>query len=160
MWLHCPYHHRQPLLPPYSATLHHTPPPSASAGSFNVSVGVNLHETLKRTSQFPGSLQSPPFTKLEPSRMFEDVDDVDGAIAMAVDIRRKVAVDILKDEMRRPGKFGITYTENLVARAGGFVDWAVVQAVALKRDPEFSERSFYSRVRSVIRDSGVVPLIS
>ncbi|KAI4376049.1 hypothetical protein MLD38_013847 [Melastoma candidum] len=152
----CP--HRQLLLRPYSAAPRHTTPPSASAGSFNISVGVNLHETRKRTPQFPGSLQTPPFTQLEPYRI-EDGDDVEGAIAVAVDIRRKVAVDILKDEMRRPGKFGMTYAENLVARAGGFIDWAVVQAVTLKRDPEFSERSFNSRVRSVICDSGVVPLI-
>lgn len=84
---------------------------------------------------------------------------MDGAMSRAVDIRRKVTVEILKDEMRRPGKFGITYAENLVARAGGFVDWAVIQAVALKQAPEFSECSFNGRVRSVIRDSGVVSLI-
>lgn len=77
----------------------------------------------------------------------------------ALEIRRKVTKEIFKDAMTRKGKFGITYSTNLVNMLGDFIDHVMIEAAALKRLPEFSESTFNVRARTVIHDSNVVPLI-
>lgn len=76
----------------------------------------------------------------------------------AVEIRRKVTAEILKGAMRK-GKFGITYTDNLVGKVPAFVDYVMIEAAAMKRSPEFMESSFNVRAKAVVEDSNFVPLI-
>lgn len=76
----------------------------------------------------------------------------------AIEIRRKVTEEVFKEAMRK-GKFGITYTGNLVDRLGGFIDYVMIEAANLKRLPEYSNSTFNLRAKTVIEDSQVVPLI-
>lgn len=76
----------------------------------------------------------------------------------AIEIRRKVTAEILKEAMRK-GKFGITYIDNLVERVPAFIDWVMIEAAAMKRLPEFVESSFNVRAKAVVQDSNFVPLI-
>lgn len=76
----------------------------------------------------------------------------------ALEIRRKVTEEIFKEAMRK-GKFGITYSTNLVTRSSAFIDHVMVEAASMKSVPEFSNCSFNVRAKTVIEDSGVVPLI-
>lgn len=76
----------------------------------------------------------------------------------ALEIRRKVTEEVFKEAMRK-GKFGITYTTNLVSRLGGFIDYVMIEAANLKRLPEYSHSTFNLRAKTVIDDSQVVPLI-
>lgn len=77
----------------------------------------------------------------------------------ALEVRRKATFEIFKETMRKKGKFGITYATNLASRVPGFIDYVMIEAAALKRLPEFAELSFDARVRVVVEDSNVVPLI-
>lgn len=79
-------------------------------------------------------------------------------IMRALDIRRKVTEEVFKEAMRK-GKFGITYTTNLVGRLSGFIDYIMIEAANLKRLPEYSNSTFNLRAKIVIDDSKVVPLI-
>lgn len=79
-------------------------------------------------------------------------------IVRAIEIRRKVTAEILKEAMRK-GKFGITYIDNLVERVPAFIDWVMIEAAAMKRLPEFVESSFNVRAKAVVQDSNFVPLI-
>ncbi|XP_015892665.4 transcription termination factor MTERF2, chloroplastic [Ziziphus jujuba] len=132
---------------------------------------LELSLVRKRTPQFPGSIyvQSPGDadvgTSLPPlNTLFQaggdsgDDDDDREMLMRALQIRRKVTEEIFKEAMRK-GKFGITYTTNLVGRLSVFIDHVMVEAASLKRVPEFSNSSFNVRAKTVIEDSGVVRLI-
>ncbi|XP_057527578.1 transcription termination factor MTERF2, chloroplastic isoform X2 [Amaranthus tricolor] len=80
-------------------------------------------------------------------------------IMRAIEIRRKVTLEIFIDVMIRKGKFGITYSKNLGSKLGEFIDLVMIQAAAMKKVPEFSRFSFNARVRKFIEESNVVPLI-
>lgn len=132
---------------------------------------LELSLVRKRTPQFPGSIyaQSPSDSdvgsSLPPLRtLFQSSDDKDDdeeekeMIMRALDIRRKVTEEVFKEAMRK-GKFGITYTTNLVGRLSGFIDYIMIEAANLKRLPEYSNSTFNLRAKIVIDDSKVVPLI-
>lgn len=80
-------------------------------------------------------------------------------ILRALEVRRKATTEIFKETIRKKGKFGITYTTNLASRVPGFIDYVMIEAAALKRLPEFEDLSFDARVKAVLEDSKVVPLI-
>ncbi|XP_008367181.1 transcription termination factor MTERF2, chloroplastic [Malus domestica] len=109
----------------------------------------------KRTPQFPGSIS------LDSSShdSFCDDDDEHRMIMRALEIRRKVTAEILKEVMRTKGKFGITYATNLTETLTDFLDYVMVEAAAMKRSPEFSDSTFNFRAKIVIEDSEVVPCI-
>lgn len=122
----------------------------------------------KKTPQFPGSIyvQSPGDTDVGTSlpplqTLFRDgIDDSDDGkmIMRALEIRRKVTIEIFKEAMQK-GKFGITYATNLTNWVPDFIDYVMVEAASLKRLPEFENSSFNFRAKTVIHDSNVVPLI-
>nr|GMD28743.1 transcription termination factor MTERF2, chloroplastic [Ipomoea batatas] len=74
------------------------------------------------------------------------------------EIRRRVTTEIFMEAMRK-GKFGITYSRNLVSKLSDFIDFVMIQAASMKQMPEFSHSSFNSRARAFIDDSNVVPMI-
>uniref|UniRef100_A0A803PCW4 Transcription termination factor MTERF2, chloroplastic n=1 Tax=Cannabis sativa TaxID=3483 RepID=A0A803PCW4_CANSA len=130
---------------------------------------LELSLVRNRTPQFPGSVyvQSPSdadvASSLPPLKtLFRDGDfdeDNDQEMIMrAVEIRRKVTAEIFMEAMRK-GKFGITYSSNLVSKLNDFIDYVMVEAASLKRLPEFSNSNFNVRAKTVIHDSNVVPLI-
>ncbi|WJX51464.1 Transcription termination factor mterf2, chloroplastic, variant 2 [Trifolium repens] len=127
---------------------------------------LELSLVRKRTPQFPGSIyaQSPSDpdvgSSLPPLRtLFRSGDQEEEEMIMqALEIRRKVTQEVFKDAMRN-GKFGITYSTNLVDRLGGFIDYVMIEAANLKRLPEYSNSTFNLRAKTVIEDSQVVPLI-
>ncbi|XP_062093254.1 transcription termination factor MTERF2, chloroplastic isoform X2 [Humulus lupulus] len=130
---------------------------------------LELSLVQNRTPQFPGSVyvQSPSDADVSSSlpplqTLFRDGDfdeDNDQEMIMrAVEIRRKVTAEIFLEAMRR-GKFGITYSSNLVSKLDDFIDYVMVEAASLKRLPEFSNSNFNVRAKTVIHDSNVVPLI-
>ncbi|GAV82146.1 mTERF domain-containing protein [Cephalotus follicularis] len=121
----------------------------------------------KRTPQFPIYTQSLTDTcgiassSLPPLQtLFHNggngVDE--DMILRALEIRRKLTAEIFKEAMRK-GKFGITYSTNLVNKLSDFTDFVMIKAAALKRLPEFQNSSFNVRAKAVIEGSGVVPLI-
>ncbi|KAL3538967.1 hypothetical protein ACH5RR_002333 [Cinchona calisaya] len=131
----------------------------------------------KKTPQFPGSIyvQSPsdpdvnsslpPIQTLFGGHNGKNLlvavnsdDDDDEMLMKALEIRRKVTVEIFKEAMRK-GKFGITYSTNLISFLSDFLDFVMIQAASMKRLPEFSSASYNVRARTLIDDSGVVPLI-
>nr|AKM76431.1 embryo defective 2219 [Geranium maderense] len=132
---------------------------------------LELALVTKRTPQFPGSIfvhspgdadvssSLPPLNTLflgSPDgndRVDEDM------LVRAVEIRRKVTAEILKEALMKQGKFGITYTTNLVRNLPDFIDYVMIEAASLKRMPEFSDLTFNSRARTVIEDSNVVRLV-
>nr|AKM76433.1 embryo defective 2219 [Hypseocharis bilobata] len=133
---------------------------------------LELSLVSKRTPQFPGSIyvQSPNDADVGSSlpplnTLFRDKpdgsegDDDEEMLMRAIEIRRKVTAEIFKEAMMKKGKFGITYTNNLVSRLPDFVDYVMIEAAAMKRLPEFSGSSFNFRARTVIQDSNVVPMI-
>lgn len=79
-------------------------------------------------------------------------------IRRALDIRRKVTAEVFKAAMKK-GKFGITYSTNLVNRLPDFIDHVMIEAAALKRSSEFKDSTFNLRAKLVIDHSNVVPLI-
>ncbi|MED6204111.1 Transcription termination factor mterf2, chloroplastic [Stylosanthes scabra] len=138
---------------------------------------LELSLVRKRTPQFPGSIyvQSPSDpdvgSSLPPLKtLFQSSADNSGGdhvdeeeeekmIMRAVEIRRKVTLEIFKESMMKQGRFGITYTTNLANRLQGFLDYVMIEAANLKRIPEYSNSSFNLRAKTVIEDSQVVPLI-
>lgn len=125
----------------------------------------------KRTPQFPGSIyvQSPsdfdvgsslpPLQSLFRNRGDEFcAEDDRKMIRRALEIRRKVTSEIFKEAMGK-GKFGITYTNNLLEWLSEFIDFVMIQAASMKQSPEFAHLSFNVRAKTVIEDSNVVPLI-
>ncbi|KAK7264292.1 hypothetical protein RJT34_31899 [Clitoria ternatea] len=134
---------------------------------------LELSLVSKRTPQFPGSIyaQSPSDpdvgSSLPPLRtLFQSSAETDDKhdeeelemVMRALDIRRKVTEEVFKEAMRR-GKFGITYSTNLVNRLSGFIDYIMIEAANLKRLPQYSHSTFNLRAKTVIDDSQVVPLI-
>ncbi|XP_022136043.1 transcription termination factor MTERF2, chloroplastic [Momordica charantia] len=130
---------------------------------------LELSLVTKRTPQFPGSIyvQSPSHDSNVDSSLQSrfrnggselDVEDDRRIINRALEIRRKVTSEILKEAMRK-GKFGITYATNLLAWLPDFIDFVMIQAASMKQSPEFSRLSFSVRAKTVIEDSNVVPLI-
>lgn len=85
-------------------------------------------------------------------------EDEEEVILRALEIRRKVTREVFMEAMRK-GKFGITYSTNLTDLLPEFLDHVMIQAAALKNSPEFLYSTFNIRVKSVIQDSNVVPLI-
>ena len=135
---------------------------------------LELSLVTRRTPQFPGSIYAqsasdPDIASSLPSlRKFlgSDGDEDEGEgeseremIAKALEIRRKVTKEIIKESLVRKGKFGITYATNVTDRLGEFVDHVMIEAAALKRLPEYSETRFNIRARTVIEDSNFVPLV-
>lgn len=137
---------------------------------------LEMSLVTKRTPQFPGSIyvQSscdpdvssslPPINTLVepykgPTGVLETYTaDDDEMLLKALKIRRKVTVEILKQAMRK-GKFGITYSTNLIDRLPDYIDYVMIQAASMKQLPEFSSSSYNVRARTFIDRSGVVPLI-
>ncbi|KAA0036619.1 transcription termination factor MTERF2 [Cucumis melo var. makuwa] len=132
---------------------------------------LELSLVRKRAPQFPGSIyvQSPSDfgvgSSLPPLQsLFRNggdefcAEDDRKMIRRALEIRRKVTSEIFKEAMRK-GKFGITYTNNLLGWLSEFVDFVMIQAASMKQSPEFSHLSFNVRAKTVIEDSNVVPLI-
>ncbi|XP_038887773.1 transcription termination factor MTERF2, chloroplastic isoform X2 [Benincasa hispida] len=132
---------------------------------------LELSLVRKRTPQFPGSLyvQSPsdfdvgsslpPLQSLFRNGGSEFYGEDDRKmIRRALEIRRKVTSEIFKEAMRK-GKFGITYTNNLLGWLSDFIDFVMIQAASMKQSPEFAHLSFNVRAKTVIEDSDVVPLI-
>ncbi|XP_027354654.1 transcription termination factor MTERF2, chloroplastic isoform X2 [Abrus precatorius] len=131
---------------------------------------LELSLVRKRTPQFPGSIyaQSPSDTdvgsSLPPLRtLFQSSannhDKEDEEMLMrALEIRRKVTEEVFKEALRK-GKFGITYTTNVVNRIPAFIDHIMIEAANLKRLPQYSSSTFNLRAKTVIDDSQVVPLI-
>ncbi|CAK7329702.1 unnamed protein product [Dovyalis caffra] len=128
--------------------------------------------TKKRIPQFPGSvfptktesldshLQTLFRNQSEDEYDSEKEDDFDEEMVVkAIEIRRKVTAEIFKQAMRRKGKFGITYSTNLVNRLDEFVDFVMIKAAAMKRMDEFKFLRFNDRARNVIEELNVVPLI-
>ncbi|KAL9296417.1 hypothetical protein ACSQ67_022313 [Phaseolus vulgaris] len=133
---------------------------------------LELSLVRKRTPQFPGSIyaQSPSDSdvgsSLPPIRTLfqsgtnpdEKEEEEKEMIMRALEIRRKVTEEVFKEAMRK-GKFGITYSTNLIGRLSGFLDHIMIEAANLKRLPGFSNSTFNLRAKTVIDDSKVVPLI-
>ncbi|KAE8723698.1 Mitochondrial transcription termination factor family protein isoform 3 [Hibiscus syriacus] len=128
---------------------------------------LEMSLVTKRPPQFPGSiysnslpsLQSVLQTQNDAQRLEnDDEEDEEVMIRRALEIRRKVTAEVFKGAMKK-GKFGITYSTNLVNRLPEFIDNVMIEAAALKRLPEFKDSTFNLRARVVIDDSNVVPLI-
>lgn len=125
---------------------------------------LELSLIRKRNPQFPGSIyvqtsQIDNTSSLSPLKtLVEGDNDDDEVIMRALEIRRKVTAEILKEAIQR-GKFGITYSINLVSRLPPFVDYVMIEAASMKQLPNFSHSTFNLRVKTVIEDSNVVPLI-
>ncbi|XP_065857781.1 transcription termination factor MTERF2, chloroplastic [Euphorbia lathyris] len=124
--------------------------------------------TKKRIPQFPGSIVplfpangAPLQTLFQNGEVNSDGDDDDDEemIMKALEIRRKVTAEIFKDSMMKKGKFGITYSTNLVDRSRDFMDFIMIKAANLKSLPEFQNSSFKVRAKTVIEELEVVPLI-
>lgn len=168
-------HHLSHKDDPFSQQQQLIPKPSDLQDSMPHQEKVKLLElslVRKRTPQFPGSIyvQSPtdpdvgsslpPLSTLFQSTSHggDDHDDDDEMIMRALEIRRKVTEEVFKEAMIK-GKFGITYTTNLVNRLQGFIDCVMIEAANLKKLPEYSNSTFNLRAKIVIEDSQVVPLI-
>ncbi|KAL9231636.1 hypothetical protein vseg_006837 [Gypsophila vaccaria] len=125
---------------------------------------LQLSLLKKRPPQFPGSIYTRPVHQNDIftpplSTLLSDGED-DGEILMrAVEIRRKVTLEVFTEVMVRKGKFGITYSGNLGKKIGGFMDLVMIEAAVMKKDAEFSRLSFNARARRFIEDSNVVPVI-
>lgn len=116
-----------------------------------------------RLPQFPGSVYPRSIhgndVSNSPLNTLLMGDDEGEMIMKAIEIRRKVTLEIFIDVMIRKGKFGITYSKNLGSKLGEFIDLVMIQAAAMKKVPEFSRFSFNARARKFIMESNVVPLI-
>ncbi|KAL4320058.1 hypothetical protein GQ457_18G017050 [Hibiscus cannabinus] len=128
---------------------------------------LEMSLVTKRPPQFPGSIYSNSLPSLQSvlqtqddSRRLENDDDEDeeAMIRRALEIRRKVTAEVFKGAMKK-GKFGITYSTNLVNRLPEFIDHVMIEAAALKKLPEFKDSTFNFRAKVVIDDSNVVPLV-
>lgn len=86
-------------------------------------------------------------------------DEIDDKMLMkALEIRRKVTAEVFKEAMKK-GRFGITYSENLVSELSEFLDYVMIKAVSMKQFPEFSRSSYNDRARAFIDESELVPII-
>jgi mTERF domain-containing protein len=166
-----------------SLLIHHLKSPNQTQNKIETSQDVITPEervklqeltlvTKKRIPRFPGSvfqtkaesLDSPLQTlfrnQSDDEYNSENDDDFDEEMVVkAIEIRRKVTAEIFKQAMRKKGKFGITYSTNLVNRLDDFVDFVMIKAAAMKRMDEFEFLSFNDRARRVIEELNVVPLI-
>ncbi|MBA0815551.1 hypothetical protein Gohar_000315, partial [Gossypium harknessii] len=147
------HHHRdsedKPKTPP------HILPPQEKQNILEMSL------VTKRGPQFPGSIYAnslPSLQSVIQTQNEDDEDDEEVMIRRALDIRRKVTAEVFKAAMKK-GKFGITYSTNLVNRLPDFIDHVMIEAAALKRSPEFKDSTFNLRAKLVIDHSNVVPLI-
>ncbi|GAB4837909.1 Transcription termination factor mterf2, chloroplastic [Ancistrocladus abbreviatus] len=118
----------------------------------------------KRNPQFPGSIYARPPHSSEPSlpplaTLFRDNDGDDETLMRAIEIRRKVTLEVFIERMRKRGQFGITYSTNLASKLPEFIDFVMIEAAAMKKLPEFSKMSFNVRARTFIDESNVVPLV-
>ncbi|KAJ4890848.1 Mitochondrial transcription termination factor family protein [Raphanus sativus] len=144
------------------------PPRRDDDGDDDRSKLLELSLVTRRTPQFPGSIYAqsasdPDVASSLPSlRKFlgsSDDDDEGEMIAKALEIRRKVTKEIIKESLVRKGRFGITYATNVTDRLGEFVDHVMIEAAALKRLPEYEETRFNIRARTVIEECNFVPLV-
>ncbi|XP_020884330.1 transcription termination factor MTERF2, chloroplastic isoform X2 [Arabidopsis lyrata subsp. lyrata] len=147
------------------------PPPRRDIDGDDRSKLLELSLVTRRTPQFPGSIYAqsasdadvasslPSLRKFLGSDGDDDGESEREMIDKALEIRRKVTKEIIKESLVRKGRFGITYATNVTDRLGDFVDHVMIQAAALKRLPEFSESRFNLRARTVIDDSNFVPLV-
>ncbi|MCL7041307.1 hypothetical protein MKW94_000399 [Papaver nudicaule] len=126
---------------------------------------LELSLVRRKTPQFPGSIYlppPPPTTNSTPPlhRLFRDADieEDEEMLMKALEIRRKVTSEILKESMRS-GKFSITYSTNLVSYLPDYIDYVMIEAASMKSLPEFSHSTFNSRAKTFIHNSNVVPLI-
>ncbi|GMH13438.1 hypothetical protein Nepgr_015279 [Nepenthes gracilis] len=125
---------------------------------------LELSLVRKRLPQFPGSIYARQPGKSDPSRptletLFKYNNGEDEILTKAIEIRRKVTVEIFIERMRKMGKFGITYSANLASKLPEYIDFVMIEAAFMKKLPEFSESSFNVRARTFIDESNVVPLI-
>ncbi|MQL83822.1 hypothetical protein Taro_016307 [Colocasia esculenta] len=112
----------------------------------------------RRKPRFPGAIDFPKAGDAVPAPVLP-ADNSDGRVLLqAVEVRRGVAAEILKEALKA-SKFSITYSTNLVSRLSGFVDRVLIEAAAMKGNPEFSHLSFNARVKNYIQSSGVIPLV-
>ncbi|KAI3959000.1 hypothetical protein MKX01_023676 [Papaver californicum] len=128
---------------------------------------LELSLVRRKTPQFPGSIYLPQSSSTNATastpplhRLFRDADieEDDEMLMKALDIRRKVTSEILKESMRN-GKFSITYSTNLVSYLPDYIDYIMIEAASMKSLPEFSHSTFNSRAKTFIQNSNVVPLI-
>ncbi|XWS67914.1 hypothetical protein CRYUN_Cryun04dG0045800 [Craigia yunnanensis] len=119
----------------------------------------------KRSPQFPGSIYTNSLPSLQSvfrtpndTQHLENDEDEEVMIMRALEIRRKVTAEVFKGAMKK-GKFGITYSTNLVNRLPDFIDHVMIEAATLKSLPEFEDSTFNVRAKVIIDDSNVVPLI-
>lgn len=124
--------------------------------------------STKRTPQFPGSVSPIQTTLNSPLQtLFDRVNDgvvsedeeTEDMIMKAIEMRREVTAEVFREFMMRKGKFGITYSTNVVTLTGGFIDHLMIKAAVLKTSPKYESSSFNVRAKVVIEDSNVVPLI-
>ncbi|CAL9233381.1 unnamed protein product [Arabidopsis halleri] len=147
------------------------PPPPRDLDGEDRSKLLELSLVTRRTPQFPGSIYAqsasdadvasslPSLRKFLGSDGDDDGESEREMIVKALEIRRKVTKEIIKESLVRKGRFGITYATNVTDRLGDFVDHVMIQAAALKLLPEYSESRFNLRARTVIEDSNFVPLV-
>ncbi|RRT83806.1 hypothetical protein B296_00008347 [Ensete ventricosum] len=114
----------------------------------------------RRVPRFPGSIDFPRAGGLDlpPPDLRRVFDGDDRSLKRALEVRRGVAAETLKDALRA-GKMSINYSTNLVSRLSEFVDRVVIGAATLKAVPEFAHLSFNSRAKSYIQSSCVVSLV-
>ncbi|KFK32869.1 hypothetical protein AALP_AA6G297600 [Arabis alpina] len=152
-------------------SLEHFVPHQRDVDSDDRSKLLELSLVTRRTPQFPGSIYAqsgsdpdiasslPSLRKYLSSDGGDDGESEREMIVKALEIRRKVTKEIIKESLVRKGRFGITYATNVTDRVGEFVDHVMIEAAALKLLPEFSDSRFNHRARMVIDDSGFVPLV-
>nr|XP_029116306.1 transcription termination factor MTERF2, chloroplastic isoform X2 [Elaeis guineensis] len=113
----------------------------------------------RRAPRFPGSIDFPKAEQLDrPPDLRRDVGSDDRVLKRALEVRRGVAAEILKEALQA-GRLSIRYSANLVSKLPHFVDRVVIEAAAMKGVSEFSHLSFNARAKSYIQSSGVVPLV-
>ncbi|KAG6529636.1 transcription termination factor MTERF2, chloroplastic-like [Zingiber officinale] len=115
----------------------------------------------RRVPRFPGSIdfaraESPDPPPAVLRRLLLDSDDL--ALKRALEVRRGVASETLKDALRA-GRLRINYSAKIVSSLPEFIDRVVIGAAALKLMPEFAHLSFNARAKSYIQSSGVVALV-
>uniref|UniRef100_A0A1D1YZM1 mTERF domain-containing protein 1, mitochondrial n=2 Tax=Anthurium amnicola TaxID=1678845 RepID=A0A1D1YZM1_9ARAE len=111
----------------------------------------------RRRPRFPGSIDFPKAEDGVPSHPLPVGSD-SRVLLQALEVRRGVVAEVLKEALRA-SKFSISFSTNLVSHMLGFVDRVLIEAAALKGNPEFSHFTFNARVKSCIHSSGVIPLV-
>lgn len=132
---------------------------------------LSLISSSRRSPTFPGAVDF-PLTESEtengPSptlrRIFQGSDgvqdevDQEKMLMRALEIRRSVTADILK-QVLRGSKLSITYSSNLISCLPDFIDRIMIAAASMKQLLEFSHSTFNARVKTCIQNSKVIPLI-